>query len=654
MGLSRMSKCALLVHKSEKDSLIDRLQDEAIIHLSDLKESSFVKKYPDLVPKGEVKPKELEDLVSTLSSTIDYLERYAEKKGFLEGLLGERIVLDKNEFKRVGQEDPRSILEECDRLETEERELRAQESHLHTQFDTLLPWETLDTSIEELKSTERVVITPGVIPNHIPRSKVEEVSKLKNIYLEVINETTQGIYCIVMYLNEEREEVQSLLKEIEFEPVDLSKFRGKPREILSEIRDELHQLDQKREELRSKASTVARELKKLYILYDHKLNLRNQKLVEGYSLNTKETLYLEGWIRSGDYRRLEEIAKEFSTVSVIRVEPEPEESPPIELHNRKPFKPFEMITELYGMPNSKELDPTPLLAPFFAIFFGLCLTDAGYGIVLAVISFILMKKIRGGKKLLQLLFISSLATICMGAITGGWFGDGFQKLPIGFLKSLRSSLLVFDPMKTPLTFFGLAVGFGIVQILFGFFAAFYDSLRKREFVAAIFDQAVWIVLIFSSVSLLLGVLKVLPAKTAGYALKTLGVSAILILLFSERQGSIFNRLGFGAYNLYSAIFLLGDVLSYLRLMALGMVTAGIAMAVNIIAGIVGGVPVVGIILAGIVLVGGHLFNLAINALGAFVHTLRLQYVEFFPKFFKGGGRKFMPFSRETKYTLISS
>jgi V/A-type H+-transporting ATPase subunit I len=159
-------------------------------------------------------------------------------------------------------------------------------------------------------------------------------------------------------------------------------------------------------------------------------------------------------------------------------------------------------------------------------------------------------------------------------------------------------------------------------------------------------------LILSAVSLLLGALKVLPPATGGIALKTLLGSLLVVLLFSERQGSLGTRLGFGAYNVYSAIFILGDVLSYLRLMALGMVTGGIAMAVNIIAGIVGGVPVVGIVLAAIILIGGHLFNLLINTLGAFVHTLRLQYVEFFPKFFAGGGTKFMPFGRETKYTVL--
>jgi V/A-type H+-transporting ATPase subunit I len=648
-----MTKCALLVHRSEKDGLLERLQDEAIIHVSDLKESSLAKKYPDLVSSEEAKPRELEEVISGLSSTIGYLETYVEKKGVLEGLLGSKITLDQDEFKKLGREDPVSILKECQQLEAEERELRAREANLYTQRELLTPWENLDVPVEELRSTETVTLIPGVIPNSVLRSRVEEIEK-EHVHVELIHEAAQGIYCIALYLKEAKEKAQFLLKEIEFESVDLSKFKGKPEEILCAVKEELHQIEQQREQLRSRSSRIATELKRVYVLYDYRLTLLNQKHVESSSLSTKESLYLEGWIRSSDQGRLEDITGEFETASVMVVDPEPGESPPIELRNSTPIRPFEMITELYGMPKSKELDPTPLLAPFFAIFFGLCLTDAGYGIVLAILSFILMRKLKGGKKLLQLLFLSSLATVVMGAIVGGWFGDAFERLPIDFLRSFRSSFLVFDPMKTPLTFFGLTVGLGVVQILFGFCAALYDNLRKRQFIAALFDQLVWIVLVLSAVSLLLGALKVLPSPAVGWALRAFGASALSILLFSERQGSIVSRLGFGAYNLYSVIFILGDVLSYLRLMALGMVTGGIAMAVNIIAGIVGGVPVVGVVLAVLILIGGHLFNLAINALGAFVHTLRLQYVEFFPKFFSGGGRKFTPFSRETTYTLIGS
>ena len=311
-----MSKCALLVHNSEKDSLLEKLQDEAIMHLSDLKESTLAKKHSDLVSAEEKRPKELEEAISGLSSAIAYLEKHAEKKGLLEGLFGSKIVLDEDDFKRLGAGDSASIIAECERLDAKERDLRQRESHLRTQLDILSPWESLDVPFEELKSTARVTLIAGVVPNHIPRTAVDEAAG-DDLHIEVIHEGPQGTYCIALYLNAAEEKVQPLLKEIEFDPVDLAKFRGKPEEILTATEGELRQIEGMREELQSTSSRIAGELQKVYILHDYSLSLLEQRLAQDYSLNTRETLYLEGWVRTGDYKKLEEITTQFSTVSLM-------------------------------------------------------------------------------------------------------------------------------------------------------------------------------------------------------------------------------------------------------------------------------------------------------------------------------------------------
>jgi V/A-type H+-transporting ATPase subunit I len=184
--------------------------------------------------------------------------------------------------------------------------------------------------------------------------------------------------------------------------------------------------------------------------------------------------------------------------------------------------------------------------------------------------------------------------------------------------------------------------------------AFIHNLMKKEFVAAVCDNLTWLVMLNSIVIYLFGAKIGIAPQVSAISGKIALVPAAMILLFSHRQGGIGGRLGMGAYNLFSTIFYMGDVLSYLRLMALGMVTGGLAMAVNVMAKTVSDVPYVGVVLAIIVLIGGHLFNTAINALGAFVHTIRLQFVEFFPKFLIGGGRNFEPLSNKYKYVYIKS
>ena len=188
----------------------------------------------------------------------------------------------------------------------------------------------------------------------------------------------------------------------------------------------------------------------------------------------------------------------------------------------------------------------------------------------------------------------------------------------------------------------------------GLFVAFCHNIKQRDYASAVFNQLTWLVMLNSVV--IFGASKggFVPAHIGGIFGKVAIVPAVMILLFSERQGGWGGRLGMGFYNLFSSIFYLGDVLSYLRLMALGMVGAGLAMAINVIAGISLKIPYIGIVVMAVVLVGGHLFNLILAVLSAFVHTLRLQYVEFFPKFLIGGGRPFQPLTKEYKNIYIKT
>jgi len=268
-----------------------------------------------------------------------------------------------------------------------------------------------------------------------------------------------------------------------------------------------------------------------------------------------------------------------------------------------------------------------------------------------VIAIFFLKKIQGDKKLMLMLAICAVATVVVGALTGGWFGDAIEKF-FPALLPLRKKMMWFDPFKDPMKFFILAIGLGYFQILTGLFIAFVHNLKQKQFIAAVCDQLTWLVMLNSLVIFGASKAGVVPQKIGTIFGYTALIPAVTIFIFSHREGGVGARLGMGFYNLFSSIFYLGDVLSYLRLMALGMVGAGLAMAINVIAKIAREIPAVGLIVMILILVGGHIFNLLLAILSAFVHTLRLQYVEFFPKFLIGGGREFKPLSKEYKYTYV--
>jgi len=395
-------------------------------------------------------------------------------------------------------------------------------------------------------------------------------------------------------------------------------------------------------------------LLKFEILSDHHKNLLDREQAKDTAPTTEHTVLLEGWVKKKDFPRLEKIVSGFEASNLTQIEPAEGEQPPVEIENKTYIRPFESITRLYGMPEYSNVDPTIFLAPFFAIFFALCLTDAAYGLI--IIGFVawLIHKIQGDKKMMRMFVICSVVTVIAGAITGGWFGDAIQQF-LPSLKPLRAKMMWFDPLENPMVFFKLSLALGYFQVIFGICVALAHNLKQRQYVAAIFDQVTWLVMLNSLALFGLAKAGVLPSGVAGILGPLAVFPAVAIVIFSEREGGWGQRLGMGAYNLFSTVFFVGDILSYARLMALGMVTAGFAMAINVIVVMVAKihVPVLGIVLAAIIFIGGHLFNVGMSLLSAFVHTLRLQFVEFFPKFFVGGGRTFEPLTKTYSHIYIS-
>ncbi|MFC1738929.1 V-type ATP synthase subunit I [Planctomycetota bacterium] len=650
MAVAQMAKILIVSHRSEASELLEALQQVGICHILNAQQARVSQDSPELVSQIE-QPKDIDQLLGRLDKSIEFLKKFAKSSKGLAAALAPRTVIEENTYKTVvSDEQMLEIIEQAEQIKAETEELENKGEHIAVTLEHLEPWRNLETHVEEIGPLETATSLAGMIPTQNMEQVLQDTAELGSA-IQPVASTGNRDACIIVVVNENLAEVQKLLRQADFEQVTFEGMTGNVRELIKSNSEELEQLQQQLIKQHQEAVRLAENLLKLQILFDHYTNLLSREKTRADAPATEQTVVLEGWVKKNNFSRLEKVVSKFEASSLHRLEPAEDEDVPVEIENKNIIRPFEVITRLYGMPRYFEVDPTVFLAPFFAIFFGLCLTDAGYGLIILAISVYFIKKMQGDKKLMYMLAICSVATIVAGALMGGWFGDAIQKF-IPALAPAREKMMWFDPMKYPLRFFALSLILGYIQIMAGLLIAFIYDLKRKLYIAALCDKLTWLIMLNSIFAFALAKTGELPIELSSLFGYTAMLSAAVIFLFSHREGNWGTRLGMGFYNLFSALFYIGDVLSYLRLMALGLVTAGLAMAVNQIAELAYELPFVGLILSILILVGGHLFNLGINALGAFVHTLRLQYAEFFPKFFSGGGLPFEPLGKSYKHIYI--
>jgi V/A-type H+-transporting ATPase subunit I len=462
------------------------------------------------------------------------------------------------------------------------------------------------------------------------RARLEDITD--NVFYLGASETSEDrIVTVVVCLKKQAAAVLANLRRLNWERVEIQGLQGTPSQAIESIDKRLEDLDQEKRAQQRMIVDIARRRKDELRKYRELLMVERQREENHTKFARMEhVVVIEGWVPSESVAQaVQEITSITSGACVLDLtEPDANDDVPVQLKNPRFFKSFELLTRLYGLPTYDGVDPTLFLAPGFLLFFSIMLTDAMYGLIALVLGMLL---IRGGGKYNEMIkdggiILSSagVATIIIGALSGGWFGGFGLKLPV------LASLQVFDPMVQVTAFLLIALTIGLAHVNVGVIINVVHKLKAGQRWRAITEN-LWF--LFAQAGLIFIV--------SGH--KSLGlvfiVIALILLLGGHKAMSMFQVTGF-----------MGDILSYARLMALGLCTTGIAMTVNVLAGMLYMVGWLGIVLAVIIFLFGHVFNFLINAMGSFVHGLRLHYVEFFTKFYQSGGTEFAPL--EMKFDTI--
>lgn len=647
MALVKMAKVLMVCHRSQAADLLEGVQQAGIVEILDAQRAMISKQSPELQTESR-RPRDMEETHARLERAVGFLRPYRKEK---RGLFAPLEKIERDRYAEVvSGENALDVLDEAEQVSGRMDRLASECDATQATLDTLGPWQGLDTPVEEIGRLHRVTCWTGLIPSQHVAQASAKLTEL-GATLQQVGTAGNRQACLIVALNERAEEVQKALRSAEYEAVSFEGMQGTVAELIAHHRHKLEQSRRELEQQKARAGQLSDDLLRLEILDDHYRNVLSRETVRGSAPGTEQTVLLEGWVRAEDYAKLERIVGRFDAASVGKIEVAEGEEKPVEIENTHRSRPFEVITRLYGMPAATDVDPTPFLAPFFALFFGICLTDAAYGIVMIAVLWWVLKKIKGDAKFIKMMIVCSVTTVIAGALTGGWCGDAIQVF-LPQLNGFRNAVMWFDPLEKPMHFFYISLALGYLQIIFAIGLAFWHKWTRGDKREAIFDHGTWFVWLNSLMLFGLAKAGLLPPAVGTLFGYVALVPALGIVLFSERQGSWGARIGMGCYNVFSTVFYVGDVLSYIRLMALGMVTAGFGMAVNSIVKQVMDLGVLGWILGVVVFVGGHVFNIANSCLSAFVHSMRLQFVEFFTKFLQGGGREFEPLRKEYRHIQV--
>ncbi len=638
MAIVKMKKIRLFAVRAQKDALLSELMHLGCVEFSEPETSVIAPEVFELVSKESSELERYRSDQTDLLRALDYLDHYAPAKSKIFAVrpaITAQTLLDETQLPGW-----LALAKEIETHDGQMRRLSALEAQQENLIEHLDVWDDLDLPLN-CTETQYTSIVLGGVPSTIDFDAV--VSALAQAVPEAeifkVSTCEDQHHLLLICLKDKLSDATDSLRPFNFSVSGNKGLEGTATENITHAEARLDEIALEKADLRTEIAALAPRRAELKLAAD----LLSTKIARAESderlLGTERAVSLIGWYPAAEEKKLEAILSQFDCAWELS-EPAPDEleKVPVSLKNNKLTEPLMMVTEMYSLPSYDGIDPNPLIMPFFTLFFGIMYADMGYGAILFILGILGSKllKPRGGLKYATgLLVYCGITTIIFGALFGSLFGDAVPIFAENILGISQVELWnAIDPLEKPMVMLEASLGLGVLQILVGMGVKAYMLIRDGKWADAIFDVGSWWLLF------------------AGIALGALGMTwwvciagaAALMLTQGRDKPSIVGKLIGGLASLYDITGFLGDILSYSRLMALLLASSVIASVVNVLGSLSGS-----IIVFIVVFLIGHVFNMGINIIGTYVHAARLQYLEFFGKFYKDGGRAFAPLKIKTKY-----
>ena len=631
-----MKHLRLLGMESEREALLKAMQDMECVEISSIDGSE------EALKSGFAKPDD-KALMSAQEASRAYrtalasLDRFApEKKGMFRKRQG---VSRAAFFSAESEENARTAAETINKDTRRLGEIESERTKNEALRATLAPWLTVDAPLGGADGALAVFFgTAGLnVTDDALKALADSLDGL--LTWQQASSDRSLRYLLVMCHGSVKERALSALRDLGFSTVSFRGMTGTAKENDKALAENLAALEKERQEIEQRIAGLGGKREALLEASDRAAIALRREEAKSRLVGTDKAFLLEGWLPADRCAEIEKTLEPF-TCAIETREPTEDEYPqvPVQLKNNKLTRPLNMVTEMYSLPAYGTLDPNPLMAPFFILFYGIMMADMGYGLLMMIASVIISKKYRPkgtSGELFSLLGLCGISTFIMGALTGGFFGDFLTQLVAIVSPGTVFALpKLFDPLDDLTMILIGSMALGMVQIVTGMAISLIEKCKRKKFLDAFFEEITWWT-VFIGIALL----------ALGKGAAVLYVGCALVLLGPIVQGKGWGKLTgvFGSlYNHVTGYF--GDILSYTRLMALMLAGSVIAQVFNMLAAMPGNV-----IAFIIISMLGNAMNFGLNLLGCYVHDLRLQCLEFFNKFYVDGGKPFRPMTLDTEY-----